>query len=506
MPFVNLPGAVRMHYEVLSTRASPSTLLDPSKPTLVALVPFYSVQASELPQLGPTSPLRESHNVVAFSLRSHGRTVAEVKPTHDAFVSAADLAFAFEALQLPPSQIYAPGAINGRIAIAFSVLFPELVSALLLAAPSGRSAMTSNEGFKTLDASMFNPSDVEDLHEIMAELALQLYGDYAPAERMDDLINLLLRRHNPRHATRSYDLCRLAYLSMSLTDAAVAEIKAPVLLLSGEHDSCSAATRSEEWENLLTGSSAVEAHTIPDSPHLFFYTHADETLSHLVSFLSRHPSPDSSAPASPDLQKALRTCASISSSGKNVLLRNPRNPESYSVMSVEEKDESAKDIERMKIFEREWLGKPLAPGAEGGEPWDEGFWGRVARPRWRWSRRHDAQPTSDRTASARFSVASEVVVNVASVQETVKVSGEVSPTMMSVVESKVLPTVPASDDEEDDEDALDSDSSSEDGLRERKDSGFVDAVDDLDSGKQVGVVESMSRLALEQNPTAQVVA
>ncbi|GAA5885111.1 hypothetical protein JCM6882_007232 [Rhodosporidiobolus microsporus] len=500
MPFLSLPSSTRLFYEIVSNEGQ----FDPHKPTLVALVPFCIAQASSIPQIGPSSPLRQTHNIFAFSPRSHGRTVSEVKPQHDAFVSAADLAFAFEALQLPPSHVFAPGAICGRIGLAFTTLFPDLVLTLALAGVSGSDPMTSIEGFRTLEATMFNPSDVEDLYEIMAELALQLWDDCTSADKLDDFINLLLRRHNPRHASKSYELCRLSYMGMHLPAEAVAEIKTPVLLFHGERDGYSNPAHSQRWQSLLTGSSEVELHLIPDAPHLVWSTQSDFVLSHLTSFLSRHalpPSPTSSAPspASPDFALALRTCARMTSNPK-VLLRNPRSPESFSALTKEEKDDAAKDLERVKGFEKHWRAQPLPEGAEGSEPWDEGMEGRVPRPKWRWSRRHDERPTSDRGASARFSVASEVVVQIASVQETTKLSasspgvspGSVSPSRVSMVESNILPPAQEADEEQEKED--------EDGSRSRKDSGFIESFledDELDAAKQLdGVLESMSRVAL----------
>ncbi|GAA6034971.1 hypothetical protein JCM8097_002120 [Rhodosporidiobolus ruineniae] len=515
MPFISLPGAVRMHYEVLSEPSDPSSasLIDPSKPTLVALVPFYASQPSEVPQLAPSSPFRQSHNLIAISSRSHGRTSSEVKPQHDAFVSAADLAFAFEALSLPPSAIYGPGSICGRVALAFATLFPDLVTSLAVCGVSHREAMTTREGFKTLEASMFNPTDVDDLHEVMAELGLQLWGDHASTERLDDFINLLIRRYNPRSASKSFELCRLSYLSMHLTPEAVAKITAPVLFMHGQNDAYSNPEHALIWKEELINSVEVDAVVIPDAPHLVYYTHADEVLSDLTSFFARHTPSTPPAFSSPDFGSALRACAEMTSDPK-LLLRNPRRAESFSVLTKEERDEAAEDLERIHRYEAAWRSKPLPPGAEGGEPWDEELAGRVARSRWRWSRRHDEAPTSDSTASSRFSaassvrysVASEVVVHVAPLEE----AEEPATPVLGIVSSKVLPPLPASDENEDasDDEApyygpgseYDSDTD-EEGARGRKDSGFVDALEDvdgLDTAKQGGVVESMSQLALNR--------
>jgi len=172
MPFLNLPSSVRLHYEVLKPDGTSGDQLaaDPTKPTLVALVPFLARTAMDVPQLRPGSSLRADYQIIAMSPRSHGRTTSEVRPQHDPFVSAADLAFAFKALQLPPCPVYAPGFIAGRTAVAFAILFPELVTALALIGVSGTEGMTTVEGFRTLDATLFNPEEPADLYEALGEL------------------------------------------------------------------------------------------------------------------------------------------------------------------------------------------------------------------------------------------------------------------------------------------------------------------------------------------------
>ncbi|GAA6006125.1 hypothetical protein JCM10207_000531 [Rhodosporidiobolus poonsookiae] len=515
MPFLSLPGSVRMFYEVLSDPLAtdnadlvdPATpLLDPSKPTLVTLVPFYAVQASALPQIDASSPLRKTHNIVAFSPRSHGRTVSEAKPQHDALVSAADLAFAFEALQLPPSQIYAPGSICGRIAIAFATMFPAQVTAIVVLGASALSALTTTEGFEMLDSTMFNPLSLEDLHEIMGELAMQLMGRNAKGDQVDDFVNLLLRRHNPRHCSKSYELCRLSYLGMPLTPEAVAKVKAPVLLLHGENDEYSSPAHALTWRELLMGSSEVAFHIIPDASHVAFLSEAEPALSHMTSFLSRH-TPSSPLPIhSPDFALALRTCSEMAQNPK-ILVRNPRNPESYSALSTEEREKCAVDLAKMARYEAEWSARPLADGAEGLEPWQDASAGRIPRQRWRWSRRNDA-PSSSPRASQRYSIASEVAVQIISSETVVQVTSEQAIRPFSLVESKVLPAVTP----EEDEDALstasddDSDDDSED-FPGRKDSGFVDALTgdehNMDKKEVEGVVESMSRLAFQRHQRSQ---
>ncbi|GAA5822356.1 hypothetical protein JCM3770_000532 [Rhodotorula araucariae] len=492
MPFLSLPSAVRMHYEVLRADGSIDTgaPLDPERPTLVALVPFIAATPQDLPQISPDSPLHTEYQIVAFSSRSHGRTMSEPRPQHDPFVCAADLAFAFEALQLPPSPLFAPGSICSRIAVAFAVLFPQLVTALAIVGIASTNAKTSLEGFRTLDATMFNPEDEADLHETIAELAYSLWSNYLDVDGFDRFVNLLLRRHNPRSATRSYELCRLSYLSVNLPTEAIASITQPVLLIHGENDLYNGVDAMEEWADRLTRVKELETHVIPDSPHACWATHPTLVTSYLSSFLARHVPAAPSAYTPPDFQAALQRTAAVLSNPK-ALLRNPRRPESFSFLTDDEMAMVAADLERVRGYEEAWRQRPLVQGADGLEPWEESSATRVPRPRWRWSRRNDDIPTSPRSGQGRFSLASEVVVQIASTQSAEKGSlfdGDLRP--MSIVEVDVLPPARTR--------GAGPEGAPSDAFA-RKDSGFVDVVEeqpDRDKADKLDIVEGFARVAL----------
>ncbi|GAA5973336.1 hypothetical protein JCM11641_003078 [Rhodosporidiobolus odoratus] len=505
MPFLNLPSAVRMHYEVLSLSTSTTShsihataaWLDPSRPTLVVLVPFFVTHASALCQLGPTSPLLRSHNVLAFSPRAHGRTTSEPK-AHDAFASAADLAFAFEALQLPPSQLYAPGSICGRIALAFAAMFPSQVTALALCGVGSGARLAGPEAWATLESTLFNPPEEQDLHEVVGELALQSLGYNADTDSIDELTNIFVRRYNPRHAVSAYTLCRLVYLSMPLTAEAAALIKAPVLLLHGEDDVFCPPSDPARWTQVLVNAEAVEMHVIPGAPHVCYHTHNDDVLPRLTSFLSRHAPSSSPSPIPLDLTAALRTCSSITGNPK-VLLRNSRCPESYSVLPDAEREEATRDLARMQQYEAEWAKRPLVRGAEGLEPWEAAKTERVARPTWRWSRRHEFPSASPRSSS-RFSCANEVIVQIDSVRRTSRADEAVAlplSTVDKVLSPRLGRTASATSSFRNYDGESSDDESDGESCRGRKDSGYGE-FDDFDMAKQDGVVESMSRLALQQ--------
>lgn len=92
-----------------------------------------SAPISSLPQLHHSSLLRQGYDIVALAPRSHGETIAPITAGSDHYVAAAELALAYEALRLPPCPLYAPSMMCGRIALAFTILFPNLVTSLALA-------------------------------------------------------------------------------------------------------------------------------------------------------------------------------------------------------------------------------------------------------------------------------------------------------------------------------------------------------------------------------------
>ncbi|GAA5854694.1 hypothetical protein JCM9279_006994 [Rhodotorula babjevae] len=466
MPFLDLPSSVRMHFEVLQPDGTET--VDPTRPTLVTLVHFVSPDYSHVPQLRPESSLRADYQIIALSPRSHGRTTSTVRPEHDPYVSAADLAFAFEALKLPPSSIYAPGFIASRIAVAFAVLFPDLVTSLCLIGFGTTEGRTGLEGFRTLDASMLNPEEPADLYETLGELAQNLYNNELHVDAFDDVMSILLRRYNPRRALHAFELCRLAYLNVNITPDALASIQQPVLALRGGDDFYTKVDDAQQWADKLYRSRHVEMPVIPNAPHLCWSTHPETTTAHLSSFLARHAPPRPASYTPPDFTGALRRTATLFGN-PDALLRDPGLPESFSTLTAQEALVVAADIERIAGYEAAWRARPLIDGAEGVEPWQQWCTDLVRQPRWRWSRRNNFIPPISRANS--ISVATEVVVSTE--RATAALATDSRPS--SFVEVSVSPT--SSSPHADSGAALlrarDGGAEDDKGKLSRKDSGFV---------------------------------
>lgn len=125
---------------------------------------------STLPQLAPTSALRKHFNIIALAPRSHGETTAPITAESDHFVAAAEIAFAYEALQIPPCPIFAPSMICGRIALAFTILFPDLVTSLALASLGSRKKRRSIAEIVGICEVGLSGEDADLVVEIFSEL------------------------------------------------------------------------------------------------------------------------------------------------------------------------------------------------------------------------------------------------------------------------------------------------------------------------------------------------
>lgn len=116
---------------------------------------------------------------------------------------------------------------------------------------------------------------------------------------------------------------------------------------------------------------------------MLWTTHADAVTARLATFLTRQL--DASPPANTviplDLRYALSFAAKLAENPR-VKLRNPRDPESYSARSAEEKVKRAKKIEELKKSAAEC--KLRIPGASDPETWVLEAAPPTARPKRRW--------------------------------------------------------------------------------------------------------------------------
>ncbi|SCV72436.1 BQ2448_3973 [Microbotryum intermedium] len=440
-----------------SRAARPTHAFDPTKPVLVVISPIVSLSASAIPQI-QDGQIRSSFNIVSIDPRSHGRSRGAIKSTYDRWTAAADVACVMEALQLPPSHVYAPSSPCFQIALNLAIFFPELISrascpirheikvahgfdfypqvlSLSFAAVTGLYALPKSlPQTLNLEQSWQCPLDSEEFEEALgglgqsfAPLTLEygrgasgqedhnLFSGYDGPEMVqivDKTMGVISRRYNQYKAVRTFEVCRENQYTPQPSPLGPASVRVPVLIMHGTKDLTSSVEEANEVRQALT-QAQVEFHEIEGGPNMIFLTHAAETTTLLRSFLTRHTSSvygtdfvvtASSPPATVNYDRALLRAAKLSNNSL-IKRREPRIPDSFSLVSVTVKDESTRQIDRLQ--KRAGVLRFVIPGMDDPEPWEANY--AQKRP-WRWSQRH---VYTGPAGGVRTSVASEIEVQVA---------------------------------------------------------------------------------------------
>ncbi|KWU44656.1 hypothetical protein RHOSPDRAFT_33735 [Rhodotorula sp. JG-1b] len=399
MSTLDLPGDVHMRYERFEATQSDSTT---GTPTIVVLVPFTSVPLSTLPQLAPTSPLRKDFNIIALAPRAHGETTAPITAKSDHFVAAAEIAFAYEALQIPPCPLFAPSMICGRIALAFTILFPDLVTSLAVASLGSRKQRRSLAEIVGICEVGLSGEDADLVVEMFSELASTLGDDDETPEQRDGLVKFLLRQGGPRKSRQSYERMGLWYFEAKFP---------PHALAAGEKDN-DTLPDNDDWAMLLSGARQVQTKLIPNTSKLCWMK-SPEAVSEAVTQFFEQTAGSLEAPASPpDFERALDTLSALSHE-PGVRERDPRNPQSFTALTAEEVEAQRQALQRVTAAEELWCAQHEAP-----DPWDAPSPGSSTddeqTTRWSPRDRHDKalHPTSPPMVSPTVSETVTVQVDV----------------------------------------------------------------------------------------------
>lgn len=170
-----------------------------------------------------------------------------------------------------------------------------------------------------------------------------------------------------------------------LTPEIVASITVPVLLMQDDFTDTFTELENDECRDAFTGSTDFEHHIIEGGSPIAWWTHAEQVSTLLVNFLLRQAASTSFVQdeiMKPlDLGYALSMVAKLADNGR-VLTRNPRDTESYSVLSPEAKASRIAHIEVLRKASSEC--RLRIPGSKDLETWELVAQPTTARPRRRW--------------------------------------------------------------------------------------------------------------------------
>ena len=221
--------------------------------------------------------LQKRFRVIAYDLRGHGKSgIGDGQYTLEFFVD--DLIGLLDHLGIERAVLCGL-SMGGYIALRAVERNPERVRGLILA--DTQSKADSNE------AKLRRAAGIKSVKAIgvkaYAESSIKSVFTPQTLANNDDVVERIRRIIQ---SNSSLGICGalLALASRTDTTESLAGIKAPTLILVGEHDASTPPSASQEMHNKIPNS---EIHVIPHAAHLSNLENSEEFNKHLLDFLGR---------------------------------------------------------------------------------------------------------------------------------------------------------------------------------------------------------------------------
>lgn len=221
--------------------------------------------------------LQKRFRVIAYDLRGHGKSgVGDGQYTLEFFVD--DLLALLDNLKIEKAVLCGL-SMGGYIALRTVERNPGRVRGLILAdtqakADSNEAKLKRGEAIKSVKANGVNA--------YADGFVKSVFAPQTPANN----ITAVEKIRRIIQANSSLGICGalLALTSRTDTTESLPAIKAPTLILVGEHDALTPPSASQEMHNKIPNS---EIHLIPNAAHLSNLENSEEFNKHLLNFLGR---------------------------------------------------------------------------------------------------------------------------------------------------------------------------------------------------------------------------
>lgn len=255
MPYVDLHSAAdyaSIYYTTNATHCNVSGF-DPAKPTIVILHPVFLDSTWLDLQLGD-SRFNKNYNLIAFDMRSCGKSYCRPSGRHDSWIEAADLAFCFQKLQLPPSHLLCLEGTSIYCALRFAILFSEFcLSLTLVNVPAPVELKWIYKNIDELIHAACFADDLERFEQAAFECIEFLFGPDSDPDLMDELLSFWETTHPPSKRHRTAESTSVYLNRTPLTPEACALITQPVLIIQGEKNELCQMKYAERLVTQLTG-------------------------------------------------------------------------------------------------------------------------------------------------------------------------------------------------------------------------------------------------------------
>ncbi|KAJ2916498.1 hypothetical protein MD484_g3946, partial [Candolleomyces efflorescens] len=198
--------------------------------------------------------LYRNYNLIAFDMRTVGRSTCQPSGKHDSWVDAADLALCHQKLHLPPCHIFALEALAINCALRFAILFPEMCASLALCnVPSPLEQRWTYNTLEELVHSWCYSEDLESLEHAATELLHFLLGPDRDLDLQDQLVAHWEKVIPPKRRPWVIETLSVLINRIPLEPELYAQVKQPTLILHGERNEICPRKHSEALAAKLTG-------------------------------------------------------------------------------------------------------------------------------------------------------------------------------------------------------------------------------------------------------------
>ncbi|KLO05011.1 alpha/beta-hydrolase [Schizopora paradoxa] len=265
---------------------------DPEKPTIIMLPPLF-LDSSWLGSHMEDPRLSGKYNIVAFDMRVCGKSDSRPSGAHDSWVDAADLAFAHQALGLPPSHVFAISNLSVNTALRFAALFPEMcLSLTLVNVPGPLESQYFHEGIQDALNLWGHPQDLEEYEHACSLVIEYMLGKDVTPELRDQLNTYWALTVPPWRRTRANEMMQVLLHRTPLSDTVLASISQPTLIIQSDKSEINPVRFAEKLSrDLVNVPGRARVHTVKGSPEYVSLIPACASIVNrvLAEFISRQP-------------------------------------------------------------------------------------------------------------------------------------------------------------------------------------------------------------------------
>ncbi|RDB20549.1 hypothetical protein Hypma_012458 [Hypsizygus marmoreus] len=373
MPFVDLYCAddYASLYYTTNTPCGNVSGFDPEKPTIILLHPLFLDSTWLEHQFGDPR-LNQCYNLIAFDMRTCGRSECRPSGRHDSWVDAADLAFCHQALHLPPCHILALESLSINCALRFSVLFPELCLSLTLCnVPAPTELKWILTAYDELMHNWCHAEDLEAFEHVAKESVAFIVGPTCDPDLKDELIAFWETNMPPRKRLRIAETLGVLMNRTPLKPEVYATITQPVLLIHGERNETCPKKYAEKLASQLSNSEGgAVLYTVKGGSATLSIVAGHASIANQVftKFLSRLPHQRSDL-IPPRMQRADRMKIALSNladitGDSSIASRDPLSSLSFCCLPPEVIQSQTDSLEQYRIGIRE----AFSPVGHDGKP------------------------------------------------------------------------------------------------------------------------------------------